>query len=179
MQEIRLQGSLRSFLESPRKTFFFHRRSLFLRLARSRADRFAVVNTVEPRFKDTRLIRTLVNADNGHLFLVQSADSCRWSRQPCKLCVVMCLSTFKVYWTFRWQYVDAPSATSITEDMGWILEVNFRFFWHETRHTENGFWIANALHQYTPLQNVLKMHNVQTEDNSCTATQHKLLHEKQ
>ena len=112
----------------------------FLRLARSRADRFAVVNTVEPRFKDTRLIRTLVNTDNGHLFLVQSADSCRWSRQPYKLCVVMGLSFFKVYWTFRWQYVDVPSATSITQDIGWILDVNFRLFWHETRYTENGFW---------------------------------------
>lgn len=117
----------------------------YLRLARSRVDRFAVVNTVEPRFKDTRLIRTLVNADNGLLSLVQSADSCRWSRQPCELCVVITLSFFKLYWTFRWQYVDVPSATSITQDMGWILDVNFRLFWHETRYTVHRFWIANAL----------------------------------
>ena len=37
----------------------------------------------------------------------------------------------------------------------------------------------NIDNRFTPLQNLLKMHNLHTEDNSCTTSQHELLHEKQ
>ena len=85
----------------------------------ARFDLFQKNTTVEDepgRSTDTRLIRTPINAGNGHLFHAQSTDSHRKSTSlkrilHCQVCEVIDLSFLKVIKTFSWQHVHVPSAT--------------------------------------------------------------------
>ena len=83
----------------------------------ARFDLFQKNTTVEPgQFTDTRLMRTPINAGNGHLFHAQLTDSHRKSTSlmrilHCQVCAVIDSSFLKVIKTFSWQHVHVPSAT--------------------------------------------------------------------
>ena len=99
---------------------------------------------LEFSLNSTCLIRTLVNANHGLSFLAQSTESHRKSSSlmqtpiNCLLSVID-LSIFKVG-----KKPSAKSTSNISEPYsspreGWIVDANFRLFWHQSGYAESDF----------------------------------------
>ena len=51
------------------------------------------------------------------------------------------LSFLKVKKNFGWDHVDISNAT--VHRKGWVVDVNFRPFWHQRSYAGNGYWLSN------------------------------------
>ena len=97
----------------------------------------------------SRLIRTPVNWGHRTLFscpapINRFSYKVNLANADTLLSTVCCNTPFfgRYRKTFSWLNVDVPS--TIVHQLGWIVDANFRLFWHQLSTGENSIWLRNV-----------------------------------